>query len=180
MSLWQLSLGAPALAKLPDGWHKAGDRPNAYDMDLDPSTPYGAKPSARVKSKLQEIGGFGTLMQSVKADEYRGKRVRLSGFVKVEAVEERAWLWMRVDAGERRGVVFDNMYQRPIKGTQPWQSYAVVLDVAPEADLIAFGIGMAGTGTAWLNQAKLEVVYKTVPTTNVPMRKAPDNLDFSK
>jgi len=41
--------------------------------------------------------GFGTLMQDFRADHYQGKRVRFSAFVKTEAAQDWAGLWMRVD-----------------------------------------------------------------------------------
>jgi hypothetical protein len=172
-------MGGLALAKLPDGWIKAGDRPNAYDMDVDPTALFGGKPSARVRSKEKAIDGFGTLMQTVKAGDYRGKRVRLTANVKTENVEDWAGLWMRVDSGNRRATSFDNMEDRPMKGTLDWKPYQVVLDVDNEADAVAFGILLEGTGTVWLNQARIEVVDKTVPTTGGG-NKAPVNLDFAK
>ena len=181
LSALALPLGTGlAMAKVPDGWHKAGDRPNAYDMDLDPAASYGGKPSARIKSKDKSIEGFGTLMQTVDADAYRGKRVRLTGNVKTENLDDWTGLWMRVDAANHKTIAFDNMQSRPIKGTQNWQPYAVVLDVAPDAEAVAFGILVVGTGTAWLNQAQLEVVDNKVPVTASPKPSTPANLDFSK
>ena len=40
-------------------------------------------------------------MQFFKADAYRGKRLRLSGYVKTNAVENRAALWMRIDGKDK-------------------------------------------------------------------------------
>jgi hypothetical protein len=133
-----------------------------------------------VKSNQDKIDGFGTLMQNVKADDYRGKRVRFSAFVKAENVEDWAGIWMRVDSKNHRGSAFDNMQNRAIRGTADWQSYQVVLDVDNEGEGVAFGILLAGTGTVWLNQARIEVVDKNVPTTGRENLKAPSNLDFSK
>jgi hypothetical protein len=72
------------------------------------------------------------LMQSVRAERYIGKKVRLSGLVKSQEVVSWAGLWMRVDKGKDM-VVFDNMQDRPIKGTTDWQRYDMVLDVPPDS-----------------------------------------------
>ena len=86
-------------------------------------------------------------MQTIKADDYRGKRVRLRGHVKTDGVE-RVQLWMRLDSG--RGMLgFDNMDARPIRGTTEWAAYDVVLDVPEDAAGIAYGIILAGTGRVW-------------------------------
>jgi hypothetical protein len=125
-------------------------------------------------------------MQGFKADQYLGKRVRFSAFVKSEEVQNWAGLWMRIDKGtgsaNYKMLAFDNMQDRPIKGTTGWQNYEVVLDVAPDATGIFFGILLGGTGTVWLNSANIEIVPPTVPTTGhthtAPDR--PQNLDFQK
>jgi hypothetical protein len=92
-----------------------------------------------------------------------------------------AGLWMRVDCPDEFGCAFDNMQNRAIQGTSSWKRHEVVLDVASHAEAIAFGVLLSGPGAAWINQVKLEVVDKSVPTTaiNTP-NKEPTNLDFSK
>ena len=86
---------------------------------------------------------------------------------------------MRVDK-QRDPVAFDNMQDRPIKGTTGWQSYAVVLDVPQDATGIAFGILLGGTGAVWLNNVTFEVVGTDVATTGKRMPNAPTNLGFEK
>ena len=78
-----------------------------------------------------------------------------------------AWvaLWMRVDEPNRKQGAFDNMANRPIKGTTPWTQYDVVLDVAADAVDVALGVLLSGNGQAWLDGVDLEVVDDSVPTT---------------
>jgi len=87
---------------------------------------------------------------------------------------------MRVDQGESM-IAFDNMQDRPIKGTTGWQRYDVVLDVPKDATGISFGILLAGTGEGWLNSTKFDVVEAETPVTKSNDRKLPDkpvNLEF--
>jgi hypothetical protein len=144
---------------------------------VDAQTVYGGQPSAYLKSNKPAISGFGTLMQSFKAEEYLGKRIRFSAFVKTDAVQDWAGLWMRVD-GPKGSLAFDNMQARSIKGTTAWQNYEVVLDVAPEATGIAFGILMSGTGSVWISGVKMDVAGTNIATTQVqtPQPSAPANL----
>jgi hypothetical protein len=169
-------------AAAPAGWFLAGSKPASYEVGTDAQAAYNGDPSAYLKSKGPVSDGFGTLMQDFRADKYAGKRLRFSGFVKSDAVQDWAGLWMRVDKG-RDSSILDNMADRPITGTTDWQKYEVVLDVPQDATGIAFGILLAGSGTVWLNGAKLEVVGTDVPTTGGKSHKLSDepaNLSFDK
>jgi hypothetical protein len=160
----------------------AGSKPANYDTGVDRDTVYNSKPSAYVKAKADQ-DGFGTLMQQFSADQYVGKRVRFSAYVKSDSVTRWAGLWMRVDGKTSgRSLAFDNMQDRPITGTTGWQPYAVVLDVPEGATGIALGILLDGPGQVWLNSVNVEVVDASVPATghsaNLP--DGPRNLGFDK
>jgi len=162
----------------PEGWTLAGSKPANYDTGVDEQVMYNRHFSVYLKFKGgEDTEGFGTLMQSFNANKYLGKRVRFSGTVKSEGVEQWAGLWMRVDKGAQ-SVAFDNMGNRPIKGTTGWQDYEVVLDVPKDATGIAFGILLGGSGTVWLSNVKFEEVGTEVPTTSISRQQQPTNLDF--
>lgn len=169
-------------AAAPSGWILAGNKPANYDTGVDAQVKYHDAPSAYLKSKttasIQDDQGFGTLMQSFRAERYLGKRVRLSGFVKSDAVEGWAGLWMRIDKGSSV-VGFDNMQDRAVKGTNDRRRYEVVLDVPQDATGIAFGVLLTGSGTVWLNSTNFDVVESDVPTTGTAQQAdGPRNLNF--
>jgi hypothetical protein len=158
---------------------KAGSRPNDYEMETDTRVTYLSKPSARIRSMVAETTGFGTLMQSVSAEKYKGRRLRLMAYVKAEGVKAWTGLWMRIDGEDRRMLGFDNMHDRGISGTRDWAKYEVVLDVPDAAQGVAFGVMLVGTGTVWISNVKLEVVSADVATTGGSLQ-GPTNLDFSR
>jgi hypothetical protein len=167
-------------AGVPQGWYLAGSKPAEYESGVDAQAQYNSHPSAYLKSKQAAVDGFGTLMQNFRADQYAGKRVRFTAFVKTEGVQDWAGLWMRVDKG-KESVAFDNMQNRPIKGTSGWQQYSVVLDVPQNATGIFFGVLLSGTGAVWMNSVKVESVGLEVPATGsatMQNRDHPVNLDF--
>ncbi len=184
-------------AEAPQGWLLAGSKPSDYETGIEPKPNYNDHPSAYLKSKKPADAapqkpatesssenttksGFGTLMQQFRADQYVGKRIRLSAFVKSEAVQDWAGLWMRVDKGSSV-VSFDNMEDRPIKGSSEFRNYEVVLDVPQDATGVAFGILLSGTGEVWINSAKFEVVDSSIATTGrMQHQEGPANLDFEK
>lgn len=124
--------------------------------------------------------GFVTAMQQISADDYRGKRVRLSAQVRGEAVKNWAGLWMRIDGDNGAVLAFDNMQSRPLKGTFQWQGASVVLDIAPGAKMVSFGVLQEGDGATFAGRLNIETVGTDVPTTDVSqnMPKAPVNLSL--
>lgn len=168
--------------RAPTGWFLAGDNPSNYRTGVDRAEMQAGLPSAYLASSA-EGAGFGTLMQSINAANYAGKRVRLRGLVKSQDVSHWAGLWMRVDKG-RETVAFDNMQDRPIKGMQSWHTYDVVLDVPADATRVNFGVLLSGGGEVWLNHVSLEVVDTGTPSTGTnPGTKLPPhpvNLGFDQ
>jgi hypothetical protein len=119
-------------------------------------------------------------MQTFTADSQRAKRLRMRGYVKIEAVEVMAGLWMRVDGPQQRMLVFDS---RPISGTSDWHRYDIDLYVPDESVAISFGILLQGKGKVYLDEVTFDAVPATVETTSLTARAsptAPSNLDFEK
>jgi len=171
----------------PSGWFNAGSKPQSYEMGIDKGVGQSGKNAATIKSKDSKIDGFGTLMQQCSPDKYLGKRVRMTGYVKSENVTTWAGLWLRVDqSGSQQPLSFDNMGNRPIKGTTGWKKYEIVLDVPSNSTLIAFGALLDGTGQIWFDNISFEIVDNSVQTTDIKNVKdyatqsSPTNLDFEK
>jgi hypothetical protein len=175
------AMGQPDRA--PVGWFLAGSKPTSYRTGIDRQVVRDARPSAYLVSAVMDTGGFGTLMQSINATQYAGKRVRLRAWVQSKDVTGWAGLWMRVDKGQT-AVGFDNMERRAIHGTSPWTAYDVVLDVPADATGISFGTLLAGAGEVWLSSVEFQVVGQEVPATGDmgahPLPLTPVNLDFQQ
>ena len=167
-SLIVMGFGASmARGQLPKPWFQAGSEPADYEMNWDAKVSHGGAGSVSIKSKAAEPKGFGTVMQMSKPGEYLGKRVRMSAFVKSNRIESWAGLWLRIDGPNQAILGFDNMQNRPITGTTDWKKYEIVLDVPQSSEGIAFGILLAGKGSAWVDDVKIEVVDTNVPSTNM-------------
>jgi hypothetical protein len=154
-------------AGIPKGWFLAGSNPQDYETVVGHGSPRRSPfNSAFLKSIVPRPLGFGTLMQTVRADAYRGKRVRLSSYVRSESVHGWAGLWMRVDGPQSVPLAFDNMQNRPINGTSNWTKCDVVLDVPESARSIALGLLLTGAGQVWMDDLIIQTVdKKSVPAT---------------
>ena len=109
--------------------------------------------SAFLGSTKASSSTLATLRQTIKADHYRGKRLRFSGEMKVEQVEQQAGLYIRTSRREER--------LRPenvVRGTHDWMRYEATIPVAEDASFIRFGLVLYGKGRIWLANAQLEVI----------------------
>jgi len=180
-ALLAASLLAPVLADntantIPKGWFIAGSTPEQFEFGAETC---GNSKCAFIKSKTDTPTGFGTLMQEITAENYTGKRLRLSAMLKT-ANANRAQLWMRMDGAAGKMLGFYNMDDRPVTGTTDWKRYSLVLDVPGGTQVIAFGMFLNGKGEVWAEDYKLEPVGKNVPVSSGnQINKVPVNMDFS-
>jgi RNA polymerase sigma factor (sigma-70 family) len=147
----------PVRRKVMQGWFMAGSHPAQYEHEITAGPEPGRRAARMWFTSKDSPGGFGTLMQMFRADEYRDKRMRLSA--------------------EAR------MQRRAVRGTTDWQRYDVVLDVAPEATAVAFGVLLSGRGDGWISGVRFEPVGLDVATTGGgggSLADGPANLDFSE
>lgn len=167
------------------GWILSGSDPSHYEMGIDRETVHMGMVSGYLKSvAATSETQFATIMQQFKSDKYKGKRIRLSAFIKAENVEHFAGLWMRVDNAEGDTLQFDNMGNRPINGSAHWQHYSVVLDVPSNSASISFGVLLTGRGKVWMDGFSFETVDHRTPSTNMQLgaelRDEPENLSFEE
>lgn len=167
------------------GWMISGSHPYHYEMGIDQTEVHQGKASGYLKSNtVENETEFATMMQQFKADNFRGKRMKLCGFVKTKDVASFAGLWMRVDSASEDILQFDNMQNRPIKGTTSWNHYVIVLDIPETSAVISFGLLVTGQGHVWVDQVRFKEVDNHVPTTNMEMDvslpEGPENLSFER
>ena len=151
------------------GWMVSPDYDEAFEVGVDHTVAHSGKASTYIKSKRHASeNSHANIGQRIKADAYRGKRVRLSGFVKTTNVTGGASLWMRIDS--EKGILgHDRMVDRALKGTNNWTKLEIVLDVPEDSAGVIFGLRQNGAGQVWMDDLRWETVESDVPTTR------PDN-----
>jgi beta-lactamase regulating signal transducer with metallopeptidase domain len=154
----------------PEGWRRIPyGNESVFEVGMDPAQPFrGYATTGYVRALAAgEKLDFSGFAQACLADDYRGQRVRFSAWMKTEDVRGAAGIWLRVDGEKRHGLQFDNMSNRPVRGTTAWTQYSVVLDVPAEAVSLNYGFSVTeGTGQAWFSKPRLEVVGPEVASTN--------------
>lgn len=170
-SLWVAA--AESVSKLPAPWVVAGKQPASYQIGIDNLVTVSGKGAKFIRYAQGDNTGWGTLMQQVSAERYRGQRVRFQAKVKTLNVNDWAGLWMRIDV-DSQSVALYNSQDKPINGTTDWQTRSVVLDVPADGTVLAFGVINSGTGQVWIDELSLEPVGKDVPVDAPARKKLPD------
>ncbi|UTR13773.1 AraC family transcriptional regulator [Salipaludibacillus sp. LMS25] len=149
------------------GWILSGSHPTCYEMKTDGQVFHTGTKSGLLTSKTKvSEEQFGTMMQSFSAGKWKGKRIKVSCFLKTEDVQ-KCGIWCRVDNNSGDVIQFDNMDNRSIQGTTDWNFYSIVLDVPEESSSIHFGILLTGTGKVWADGFKFDEVDLSVSSTNM-------------
>jgi hypothetical protein len=148
------------------GWGAVIAVPGEYAVGSDVARRLGGAgfTSGTIVSAVEEPTESAYLLQSIRSDQYRGKRVRFTGYVKTILALGQAGLFVRID-GRDSSLAGDFMVGRLIQTSKEWAKYSIVLDVPNDAIGITFGLHLTGAGQAWLDDVSLETVESDVPTT---------------
>ena len=150
-------------------WFMAGRAPGSYEMDLNSGVTFNGAAAFSLRNIEPTPRGFATMMRELPPGDWRGKRICLSTHLKSEAISGWVGLWMRIDGQDREVLGFDNMSDRPIKGTTDWTEYKVVLDVKEAAANVAYGLIILGTGQVWFSDPVISIVDTDVPVTGIDL-----------
>lgn len=165
---------------VPVNWSVVGQNSAAYVMGLDRVTVHSGSAALAIYSIDANPALFRGVGQFIKADQYRGKRVRLRAWVKQQNISGTViGLWMRVD-GPFVTQAFDNFSTRPLTGTSDWHQVEVILDVPNDAIGIALGALMSGKGEFWVDDMTFDVVATSGPTTNILDAPTPTSIDATQ
>lgn len=104
-----------------------------------------------------EAGGTGGILQTFPVADVAGKRARLSGYIRSEAITEGyAGLFWLVFLSNG-SLTWIDMSANGVTGTTPWTRYEVVLDIPADAQQVYFGSELFGSGTAWFDNFEVTV-----------------------
>ena len=167
----------PGKLGAPDGWwavQHAG--PTSYTFTLDTTSKRSGERSLRIDNVGPEP--FGSLFQRIDALPWRGKTLRLAGWIRTEGTTGNRYgsgAGLNVHAirgGYSREA--SQMRKNAVHGTTGWTRYEVVLDLSNEAEQIELGLNLFGPGSAWLDDVTLDVVERRASTSKPEAAATPD------
>lgn len=129
----------------------------AYEISVVPRPDSGSGACVLFQNPKAAPDEFGSLMQRCPAYSLAGKMIRLEGEVKTKNVEQWAGLWLRADGGDGLSLFFDNMSDRPIRGSTSWKRCAINALLPQETKWLNYGIVLVGRGMMWADNFRVMV-----------------------
>jgi hypothetical protein len=149
------------------------ESPGRCEIGLDPETSADGPQLFSVRCTNRDVPSFGGAFMWLDTSRYQGKRVRISGWLKVTGVEPVVSTRYPAAAGEAAlylalgsrsgGMRVDRMQPRALKGSTGWEFRDFVVDVPKDSQRSMFGFYLEGKGQLWVRDLKAEQVSKKVP-----------------
>jgi hypothetical protein len=159
--------------KLPKDWLVRGTGPEHYLVSSDKSEVMSGQSSVLIAAHDKDVARttFASLMQSVVAEPWLGKRVVFTINLKSNTFRDEIVLWVRaLDAGN---IVISYNEWGAQYSKADWQKQSVAIDVPWSATEIAYGVNVYASSRFWIDGAQFDAVERNV---DVNARNIPGNL----
>lgn len=185
---------------VPARWLLRGTAPQNYDLLSDHAQVRSGAFSAVLKSHEKNIAPSlnGSLVQLVVAEPLLGKRLEVSAYLRGEEVRDRTVsLWLTAVDSNNLLLATENSRAQFPTVTSQWTRVSFVVDVPWSASQVSYGVSLAGKGTLWVDDLRLDAVDRaamaltsnSIPrqlgqpvnpvSTQGPLPR-PENLDFEE
>lgn len=149
----------PVIAWQHLGWSFGGDQPIYRSLRL-----------GRAGLAVTD-GGAVTAVNGEPADGLEGRRIRVSARVRVEApAPAGGFLWLRIDHGPRDEAATRVGWDAPRLEEPGWHRYEVSAELPQDATWYVFGVRLAGRGTLWADDFRVEVQEPDGSWRRLPVR----------
>jgi len=168
---WGGAYGDASTTTPPPHWFISGqDSAQAikeYSGAIDHTNVYEGSGSGILIS-TEDTAHSGTLMQVSSAAAYRGKYLKMSAFLRSNAVDQRAGLWIRADDINGTTVAFRNCFspRAPLSfvaGNTAWKEVEISIGIPESAVALSYGVQMIGRGTVWIDNVSIDAIGPRAP-----------------
>lgn len=149
-----LLLATGAGAQPDVGGYKLEGAAGQFSLGVDPQNRRGAKPAIALRAT--DGAGEGSMTRSIKASIYRGKKVRLTGWLKGDGAS-RATLFLRAMDADGKPLAAEERREGVGSGAD-WSQHSLTLAVPRDAATVEYGVQLSGKGAIWVDNLQLVAV----------------------
>ena len=152
----------------PVGWSYYQD--DGYITYLDSLNPYRGKYSVAMEFKEGSNVGY-SVIYFVLPDNYEGKQITFSAYIKTENVTEgAAGLEIIIDPQ----IAYNTMGEHGVSGTTNWKKYELSLSLDPDlTKRIILSAGMTGNGKVWIDDIRVTIDNKDITDAKIYIKETP-------
>jgi hypothetical protein len=146
------------------GWELTAPSSDRFEASRDQSVTFDGKPTARLQTSV-ERADLGSLVFSIDAEKYRGKRIRFATNAKTKGVEGGTGSWLRIDSPSTPFRAYVDTHDVQLKDDKDWTPLTIVIDVPEDGQTVYLGLSQEGAGTSWFGPVSVETVDPNVPVS---------------
>jgi hypothetical protein len=182
--LWSGSVGARAkgvvdvqnggfeqgeAGSLPTGWFAPSAQRAGFTASMSVEMPHRGKACMEIRRGKPGRQPLSIVRQTIDATQFRGHRVRLSGWLRFRSPESdceecSAGIWMRTGGHPPS---YEDTEDNPVRSAH-WTFAQVVCEVASDADSLTFGAALNKQGGAWFDDLQLAIVGRNGDNNEAP------------
>jgi hypothetical protein len=152
-----------------DGWWLRGDGRDEYSFGRDTVVAHEGRPSVAMAPRGLPSGVYGGLVRDWDATPWRGRRVRVSAWVRSEAVTMVGEFSVSVSSTASPAKAPPRqMASRRLAPSSDFASYQLELVVPPDALAVSLAVGVAGPGKIWVEGGRIDPADAAVPPSPPP------------
>jgi hypothetical protein len=146
-----LNFEATAPGALPSGWEVSPPGEGTTAETVGEGCPEGVR-CARLTRK--DAGpGYSALVEVVRAEAFRGKRIRLRATLRMASGAGRSLLYLQVNRSASQHETLTGQ-----AAGAAWRRDELLTDVSKDAETLQFGLVVAGPGEAWIDAVEVQVL----------------------
>ena len=164
-----------------NGWTFWGGRNSAYTIRIDNQISQHGQKSVCIERVVQNNTDVCTLLQRCIIKNFQGKRVKMTGYIKLEGLLDNAFMMARVDNFDKKiSADLDDMLDRRISGTRDWTKCEIIFDVPDERYELTYAFIFGGNGKIWVDDVSFEIVSNSSNKTAYPMNQPINEAELSR
>jgi RNA polymerase sigma factor (sigma-70 family) len=140
-------------------WHSWSFTRPHYTQSLDPNTQHNGHPTICLESSTAKNSEwFAWDRDDRHVEQYLGKRMRITAWIKTENVTMPSGFSIRVLGFPNNTDIQKETALRTIRGTTDWKKYSLECNIPDGAFSICSGIRLYGKGKLWLDDIQYEIL----------------------
>jgi hypothetical protein len=140
-----------------DGWWLRGEGRDEYSFGRDTAMQHEGRPSVAMAPRALPSGAYGALVRDWDATPWRGRRARVSAWVRSEAVTMVGDFSVSVSSSASSARVPPRQVaSRRLAPSSDFAFYQLELVVPPDALAVSLAVGLAGPGKIWVEGGHIE------------------------
>ncbi|HTR42376.1 MAG TPA: sigma-70 family RNA polymerase sigma factor [Pseudomonadales bacterium] len=175
-----------------------GNKDGTFVVEIDPDTlrtnnstpsihikgPFISDTSDTVSNAVADNGTYkktdnSSSMQYIVGDQsvLYGKRIRVTFWLKTREVHGWAGTFVIILGMDGRHMQYDDMSDRPVRGTSGWQQYEIITDLPKEPCIIYLGPDLYGPGELWADDFRIDLAPANEPVSDDTTWRISDESD---